>query len=65
VGPRSTLFCGHWFSGEVITVSRHARKPRRQSRLVLLLQALLVALQLVLVLLESAAAITSLLRDLW
>lgn len=50
---------------EVITVSRHFRKPRRQSRLVLVVQAVLVVVQLVLVLLESAAAIASLLGDLW
>jgi hypothetical protein len=51
--------------GEVITLSRHSRKPRRQSRLVLVLQAALVMVQLVLVLLEGAAAIASALGDLW
>ncbi|MGB3438270.1 MAG: hypothetical protein WBA97_05905 [Actinophytocola sp.] len=46
-------------------MSKHSRKPRRQSRLVLVLRAVLVVVQLVLVLLESAAAIASLLGDLW
>jgi hypothetical protein len=49
----------------VITLSKHSRKPRPQPRLVLELQAGLVVLQLVLVLLESVAAIASLLGDLW
>ena len=43
---------------EVTTLSKHSRKPRRQSRLVL-------GLRTVLVLLEIAAAIASLLGGLW
>lgn len=46
-------------------MSRHSRKPRRRSRLVLVSQVVLVLVQLVLVLLESAAAIASLLDELW
>jgi hypothetical protein len=56
---------GHRFPREVITLSRHSRKPSRQSRLVLLSQAVLIVVQVVLVLLDSAAAIASLLADLW
>jgi hypothetical protein len=61
--PRLSVLTGSL--GEVSTVSRHFRKPRRQSRLVLVAQAVLVLVQLVLVLLESAAAIASVLADLW
>ena len=46
-------------------MSRHSRKPRRQSRVVLVVQAVLVLVQLALVLLESTTAITRLLADLW
>lgn len=46
-------------------MSRHSRKPRRPSRLVLVSQAVLIVVQVVVVLLESAAAIASLLADLW
>ncbi len=48
---------------EVITVSRHSRKP--QSRLVLVLQAVLALAQVALALTENAATITHLLGDLW
>lgn len=50
---------------EVTTLSRHSRKPRRQSRFVLVLQVGLVVLQLWLALIESVDAITRLLGDLW
>lgn len=46
-------------------MSRHSRKPRRQSRLGLFPQAVLVLVQLVLVLLEGAAAVASVIGDLW
>jgi hypothetical protein len=52
-------------SREVTTLSRHFRKPRRQSRFVLVLQVGLVVLQLCLALIESVDAITRLLGDLW
>lgn len=53
------------FRSEVTTLSRHSRKPRRQSRLVLVLQLGLVVLQLWLALVESVETITRLLGDLW
>ncbi|MFC4855033.1 hypothetical protein [Actinophytocola glycyrrhizae] len=46
-------------------MSRHSRKPRRQSRFVLVSQVCLVVLQLCLALTESVDAITRLLGDLW
>jgi hypothetical protein len=46
-------------------LSRHSRKPRHQSRRLLVLQVGLVVLQLVLVLLDSAATIASLIGHLW
>lgn len=50
---------------EVATLSRNFRKPRRWSRLVLMLQLGLVLLQLCLALIESVDAITTFLGDLW
>jgi hypothetical protein len=50
---------------EVTTLSRHSRKPRRQSRFVLVLQVGLVALQLCVVLIEIVDAMIRLLADLW
>jgi hypothetical protein len=50
---------------EVITLGKHRRKPRRQSRVVLVLQLGLVVLQLYLALVEGVDAITRLLDDLW
>ncbi|HEY0640158.1 MAG TPA: hypothetical protein VGD67_21220 [Pseudonocardiaceae bacterium] len=46
-------------------MSKHSRKPRRQSQFILVLQLGLVVLQLSLVLIESVHAITRLLGDLW
>ena len=42
---------------EVIALSKHSRRPRRQSRLVIVLQNILLVLQIVLVMAELAVVL--------